>query len=758
MALRRLFRVSLGVLVGAFLLLSWLWGTSAQGMAPVVSVLQVDDAKFPAMEVIVSAADASGHTIPGLTKDAFLVVEDGNPVDISSVQEMTRGVPLYIALAIDTSGSMKGEPLEATRQAVETLVGQLTPQDRISLITFGTDVETAVPLTVSHRSVVTALQNIRLTKYTRLYDGAYQAVRLLQNVPPGRRAVVLMTDGQDTKSTLTLEDVVQDAQKLAVPIYIIGYGKRIEANVLQRIAQRTGGAFLQAPSTDEIPKAFSQVFDILRRAYKIRYISNLTADGKEHELRVTLTAGGASAEVVSRFIAHRGNFHVQVGLAGLPDQEAAKHVWNMMGKKALSKSIPFVSGQVQVYPKISGPGRTLWVQYMVNGTVLKKLTRKPFTYTWQTKSLRPDVYTLSLIAQDHVGNKSAAQQQVAVVPPVYINILSPASGATVTGSVPISVTLISVERIKDIRLKVDGRELGHPQLKNVIPAGAEAKVNFTWNTQRLPKGHHDLRVYVTTEAGQVFSSTRKVNVGKHILVVLKEPKPQATLEGDVRFVASIASDAPIKVVHFFVDDQEVATDRAAPFEAHIHTGDFTRGTHKVRVVAENVAGQVSEVTVPVTMIPAARSGAAFLALIVFGFLVLLGIPMAFWGLRRRRGRASLTGEFSEPLLSEGVVSRRGHQPAGWLVVKQGDLPQRQYQLYEGDNRIGRNREFADIWVPDMSVSRQQAIITIRGGEVVLKNLSSHNPTIVNGQRVSDTAVLRNGDEVQMGRVIFTLQL
>ncbi len=755
MTKRHLFQVGLGMFTGAFLLFLLIWNISAQGTAPVVSILHVDDAEFPAMRVIVAVSDINGRALPGLTQDAFLVSEDGESVDVLAVKEITRGLPLYLALAIDTSGSMKGEPLQATRDAVQTLVDQLTPDDRVALITFGTEVGVAVPLTVTHRAVITALQKVTLTNYTRLYDGAYQAIRTLQGVPPGRRAVVLMTDGQDTKSTLTLEDVVQEAQRFAVPLYIIGYGQQIQVNVLERMAQRTGGAFFQAPSVEEIPTAFSQVFDILRRAYEIKYLSNVPADGKEHELRVTLTIGGTSVQVVNRFTASRGNFGVQLKMKGLPDSEVAKRIWRAMGKQPVSTSIPYVTEQVLLFPEFSGAGRVTQVQYALDKTVLKRFTRQPFTFTWDASQVVPGVYTLSVTAHDHVGNKAADTRQVAVIPPIYITFQHPQAEATVTGTVPITVALTAIYPISDIRLKVDGQELGRPQLNSAIPAGAETKIGYVWTTQRLSEGKHALQVFVTTEAGRVFSATHEVNVGKHIVVTITEPEQEATLNGPVRVVAHVASDAPIDKVRFLVDDKEVAADRVPPYEAQIHTGDFTRGTHTISVVAQNTAGQEDQASVTVTMIPATRSNAAFMTLLAFGFLVLLGIPLVFWALRRRKeGQGEPNGGVD---ISEGVPGRQLHQPAGWLLLKEGNLPQQQYQLYVGENRIGRNREFADIWVPDMSVSRQHAIITIREGQVVLTNLNIHNPTFVNGRPVTDTIVLHDGDEIRMGKTTFTFR-
>ena len=112
--------------------------------------------------------------------------------------------------------------------------------------------------------------------------------------------MVLFTDGEDTSSALTLEDAVDTAQRFAVPLYVVGYGPRIQPDVLARLATRTGGAFFRAPRVEDIPGAFSQVMDALRQAYELPYLAAAPADGSDHELQVTLVTPGGTTDAASR--------------------------------------------------------------------------------------------------------------------------------------------------------------------------------------------------------------------------------------------------------------------------------------------------------------------------------------------------------------------------------------------------------------------------------------------------------------------------
>ena len=119
---------------------------------------------------------------------------------------MTGVTPLYVALALDVSGSMTGAPLQATTWAAQDLVNKLTAVDQAALLTFGTNVVLAAPLSTDHAAISSILQTLRAGGNTLLYDAAHQGVTLLEKTPPGRRAVVLFTDGEDTRSRLTLDD------------------------------------------------------------------------------------------------------------------------------------------------------------------------------------------------------------------------------------------------------------------------------------------------------------------------------------------------------------------------------------------------------------------------------------------------------------------------------------------------------------------------------------------------------------------------
>lgn len=731
-------------LLASALVFLFMWtacmGTSgAQVAAPVLAILQINDANYPEVRVAVAAADANGVALAGLDATQFVVTQNNQPVDITDVAEVTDGIPLSIVLALDVGRNMAGAPLQAATQAAQSLVDKLTPVDQVALLKFRGDVTLAAPLSTNHLIISQALQTLRGEGQTRLYDGAYEAVKLLENAPPGRRAVVLFTDGMDSGSKLTLDDAVEQAQRFAVPFYVIGYGAKINDVVLARLAQRTGGMYALAPRTENIPAAFEQVLADLRRAYQITYTANTPADDKVHELRVTLTSPGGSAQTSGRVTARSGNLSVALKLDGLPDRVLAEQVWQALGQPALAPDIVLISRQALMAPQITGPGQLVRMVIALDGNPLSEATMAPFDYTWDALNTTPGLHELMVTAEDHVGNRASATGQVAVIPPAYVAFVQPAENTNLVGVVPVTLAVSSVEGEQGLAVKVDDREVGRI---------TSAPYTLSWDLRREAEGSHRLTAELATASGYLATAERAVTIGPHVVVQIEAPAANANLTGDVEIRAAVTSDAPVAEVVFRVAGREVGKVTSGDYRVTYHTGDFPAGEHAVQVEARNTMGMTGQAEVNVQMRPAMRSGALMLAL-VLGLLLMLVVPIALLARRRRVGRATVAP--GAPAATLPVEQRR---PIAWLIRTSGETSEQNYPLYIGENRIGRHRNFADIWLPDTTVSRRQAILILDAGGATLQNLNAENPCSVNGHVTDGERRLQNSDVIQIGEITF----
>jgi Ca-activated chloride channel family protein len=258
------------------------------------------------VNVFTNVTDASGAIVGGLTKDDFAVTEDGRPQTIS-VFERQSELPLSLALAIDTSGSVRKDlPLEqeAAKKFVHAL---LRGQDQMSLMEFSTDVRQVVPFTNQASKIDRGLGSLRVGPATALYDAIFLASESLarQGQPgkPNRKVLVLVTDGGDTANTVTYADALEKALRGEVMVYSIidvpiaaSAGRDTGGeHALITLAEQTGGKYFYA-SAGGLDKAFDQVSEDLRTQYLIGYYPAKQMPGQSfHRIHVGVPRAAAEA-------------------------------------------------------------------------------------------------------------------------------------------------------------------------------------------------------------------------------------------------------------------------------------------------------------------------------------------------------------------------------------------------------------------------------------------------------------------------------
>lgn len=258
------------------------------------------------VNVFTNVTDATGAIVGGLTKDDFAVTEDGRPQKIA-VFERQSELPLNLVLAIDTSGSVRKDlPLEqeAAKKFVHAL---LRVQDQISLLEFATDVRQVVPFTNQPNRIDHGLANLHPGPATALYDAIYLASENLAKHTvegkPGRKVLVLVTDGGDTANTVTYAQALEQALRGEVMVYSI-IDVPIEASAgrdtggehaLITLAEQTGGKYFYA-NAGGLDRAFAQVSEDLRTQYLLGYYPAKQPPGVTfHRIRVTVPRAAENA-------------------------------------------------------------------------------------------------------------------------------------------------------------------------------------------------------------------------------------------------------------------------------------------------------------------------------------------------------------------------------------------------------------------------------------------------------------------------------
>ncbi len=219
------------------------------------------------VEVYATVTDSRGAAIRGLTAADFHVLEDGQPQAISAFA--AGDFPLAVALAVDRSVSMTGETLALAKSAARSFLEALRPADRSMIIAIGSEIEVVAPLSRDRAAQLRALARLEPWGTTPLYDSIVRAIDLLEPAP-GRRALVLLSDGIDRYSSATADDALDHARRSDVIVYPIDVGRQ-PSPFFPELAALTGGRSFQQRDPRKLATTLAAIGDELRFQYLLGY-------------------------------------------------------------------------------------------------------------------------------------------------------------------------------------------------------------------------------------------------------------------------------------------------------------------------------------------------------------------------------------------------------------------------------------------------------------------------------------------------------
>jgi Ca-activated chloride channel homolog len=264
-----------------------------------LELTQVDTSDFPRVTVYVSALDASGQPV-GIDPAQLILDEDGQPITPDEVQASGPVDALTVMLVMDVSGSMnRNGKLTAAKQAADAFIGRMEPQDKVGLMSFDTQVQLVQPPTSDKQRVTQAVSTLYGVKDTAIYDALVAAEGELAGVP-GRKAIILLTDGMDNRSTSHLEDVVAGTNDRSLTISVVGLGDPsqpagswagLNVAALSQLANQAGGQFALAADEAALVGLFERYSKLLHTEVAIRYTSpSRLKDGLPRQIGVRLAA------------------------------------------------------------------------------------------------------------------------------------------------------------------------------------------------------------------------------------------------------------------------------------------------------------------------------------------------------------------------------------------------------------------------------------------------------------------------------------
>lgn len=256
----------------------------------------------------VSVFDKNNRFISGLIESCFKVYEDGVSQKIYSF--LQEDVPVSMGILLDLSGSMRGK-IDQVNKAALAFIRSSNPKDQVFLIGFNEEVELLQDFTSDPDEIADALDNTTVTGGTALYDAIHLGVQKAQTGTRVKKAIVVITDGEDRDSYYKLDELVAKVQEADVQIFCVGFlnqppekglfGRFSKSapekahDALMRISDETGGKAFFPEKISEIHSIVSEIASELRSQYSIGYFSsNIARDGSWRRVKVELSGAGAA--------------------------------------------------------------------------------------------------------------------------------------------------------------------------------------------------------------------------------------------------------------------------------------------------------------------------------------------------------------------------------------------------------------------------------------------------------------------------------
>jgi Ca-activated chloride channel family protein len=298
--------------------------------------------------VTATVTDGSGRFVSGLRAEDFTIYENGKAQEVSQFD--SERVPVSLGIVLDTSGSMAGDKMAAAQEAIGRFVDLLGPSDEMFLYRFSDEPQLVQGWTENRAGLVRRLGAVRPSGGTALYDAVAEAVPLASSGAKRKKAMVVISDGNDTNSRTPLSEVRQAIRESEVLVYAIGidgsgngsYGgsrqpgfpipipgmppimipmprrspspapqrrmpggmeDRVNASALRMITDDSGGRTEIVDSLRDLDPATEGIADELSRQYFLGYVSTLPKDGRWHEIDVRVRRGAYTVRARKGYLA-----------------------------------------------------------------------------------------------------------------------------------------------------------------------------------------------------------------------------------------------------------------------------------------------------------------------------------------------------------------------------------------------------------------------------------------------------------------------
>jgi tight adherence protein B len=232
-----------------------------------VSVRSVGTGEYPVMRVTVLTSEPSSQ--------APTLRENGLPVRVDRTENL--GAEKSVVLAIDRSQSMRGAPLAHAIAAARSFVASKPAEDRVAVGSFATKPSLLTDFSTERGDSVGALQSIQVdpVQGTTLYDMIVKSANVLASEPLEARVMIVVTDGNETRSSASLNDAIAAARRAGASIYVVAIeSPKFNPAPLHKLAEETGGVYHGTSSSDTLSAQYAAIAAELKRTWMLDYATS----------------------------------------------------------------------------------------------------------------------------------------------------------------------------------------------------------------------------------------------------------------------------------------------------------------------------------------------------------------------------------------------------------------------------------------------------------------------------------------------------
>lgn len=383
-------------------LVAALIASSAFAADPVQTEISSLDEQQGRLAIGVNATGPDGKPITGLGVANFKVSINDTAVNISDVQtQSVNRLPANVVLLVDVSGSMAGDPISQARIAIQEFVRGLDPGDRVAVISFGSKVTLLQDFTDNRTLLNQAIAKLLAVGETALYDAVIEGAKKISEAPPGRRTVVVLSDGEATTSLNLRGDSVEAARASGVNFVNIGLGRLIDRTYLTELATASGGRYLEAPTAASLRQAYTDLATRIRSQYTLIVT---VPRGVDRTLPAKLTV-----QVTSRTDTGKAERTLNPLPGAVPPPFDLSFTGLVPGQK--------LKAPVTLQPVAPAGVTVATVEYWLDGTLIHTAAAAPFAYEFDPATATPANHILKVVVLDPRGRRGETQVPFIVIAP-----------------------------------------------------------------------------------------------------------------------------------------------------------------------------------------------------------------------------------------------------------------------------------------------------------------------------------------------------